>query len=156
MKGLGENKNGWIIGVVALVFLAAALVGLVAPENKAEPVAKPEATPSDLQKDTADKAMSIYIDSITRLGLEYGIRIDKPAFERMFENIPQDRKDEFASNLGAWSAVAANMPDWLISEQDWADSIKESWLDEGLSPIDELRDIRDMVETYKEREKTKG
>ena len=155
MKGLSE-KQGWIIGVVALVSLAVLLVGLFGPEDKAEPVVKPEATLSDLQRDTADKVMSIYIDSITRVGLEYGIRIDKPAFERMSENIPQARKDEFASSLGGWSVVAANIPDWLISEQDWADSIKESWLDQGLSPIEELQDIRDMVETYKEREEPKG
>ena len=57
--------------MVALVSLAVLLVGLFGPEDKAEPVVKPEATLSDLQRDTADKVMSI--DSITRLGLEYGI-----------------------------------------------------------------------------------
>ena len=129
----GRKIPRWALwgGCILLLFVAIEIVG------------RAYAEPGE-QSRADEYVISEVVTGLVRLGLEYGIDIDGDAAKQML--IASD-----TAALGMYRGVVGMLYGWIASPEELANGVKQTMLDDGLVPREEVRKIAERVEAYRER-----
>ena len=129
----GRKIPRWVLwgGCILLLFVAIEIVG------------RAYAEPGE-QSRSDEYIISEVVTGLVRLGLEYGIDIDGDAAKQML--IASD-----TAALGMYRGVVGMLYGWIASPEELANGVKQTMLDDGLVPREEVRKIAERVEAFTER-----
>ena len=95
--------------------------------------------------------ISEVVTGVVRLGLEYGIEIDGDAAKQML-SASESQQDADAEVLGMfYRGVIGVLYGWISSPEELANDLKQTMLDDGLVPSEEVRKLAESVEAFTER-----
>ena len=123
-----RQKIAW--GVVLIVVLIwGGMASLLSSDVTPRP---PQANTSNPFSERVTAEMA---EGVTRLALEYGIRLDEDTLKR---SIAESGAYEDASG---WAYLST----FTSSSEDWANGLKQSLLDEGIDPREWLQGLADRL-----------
>ena len=95
--------------------------------------------------------ISEVVTGVVRLGLEYGIEIDGDAAKQML-SASESQQDADAEVLGMfYRGVIGVLYGWISSPEELANALKQTMIDDGLVPSEEVRKLAESVEAFTER-----
>ena len=119
---------------LALVILVLAVLGCGGVSDS-PPVPWPIATPTSIATPTPDifeesantKVIDKLVGAVMRLALEYEVELDESTLRELFT-------DSSDLKLTGMEQLVVLISDFWLDEGDYADGLKESLLDEGITP----------------------
>ena len=133
----------WFVGLGFAVLVGVGY--LLGDESKDQENPQPPEPKTNVAQEWSpnDRVLRRTVDGIARLSLEYGIvfdETDKDTLNSYMAGRPAEEEEEW----GAWWAS------WTMSDQDYADALKEEILDDGESPQAILESLHDRIERLQE------
>ncbi len=118
--------------VVALILVS----GSCTTQN---PAPSPKATPISFEEASNAKFTEMMVGAINRIALEYEVELDEIALRELLADSP-DLELTGTQQFGIW------VSDLWMDEGDYANELKESILDSGVSPRVWVQELADRLE----------